>query len=143
MDSVEAKDVVAYEAEFLEHLRANGKSILSEIESTKTLGKDIDDKLTQFHKDFNALIPALERWRQTSGHDHQKMDLADTSLVSRVCGLDMALDIASKQTSLIAQIDYYLDLSTEGSQQFVVTLPLCQDGRLSCNDRVQTTQAWS
>jgi F-type H+-transporting ATPase subunit alpha len=58
LDSVEAKDVVAYEAEFLEHLRANGKSILSEIESTKTLGKDIDDKLTQFHKDFNATFLA-------------------------------------------------------------------------------------
>merc|ERR1711907_916286 len=58
LDSVEAKDVVAYEAEFLEHLRANGKSILSEIESTKTLGKDIDDKLTQFHKDFNAAFLA-------------------------------------------------------------------------------------
>merc|ERR1712188_206018 len=53
LDSVEAKDVVAYEAEFLEHLRANGKSILSEIESTETLGKDIDDKLTQFHQSFN------------------------------------------------------------------------------------------
>merc|ERR1711907_586337 len=58
LDKVEAKDVVSYEAEFLEHLRANGKIILSEIESTKTLGKDIDDKLTQFHKDFNAAFLA-------------------------------------------------------------------------------------
>merc|ERR1711981_191312 len=54
LDNIDAKDVTTYEAAFVDHVRTAGKDILAEIESTKTLGKDTDDKLTQFHKDFNA-----------------------------------------------------------------------------------------
>merc|ERR1712054_447026 len=53
LDSVEAKDVVAYEAEFLTHLRTSGQSLLAEIEANKTINKDTEAKLNDFHQSFN------------------------------------------------------------------------------------------
>merc|ERR1712054_491747 len=58
LDKVDAKQVVAYEAEFLTHLRTSGQSLLAEIEANKTINKDTEAKLTQFHKDFNAAFLA-------------------------------------------------------------------------------------
>merc|ERR1712232_551581 len=49
----DAKQVVAYEAEFLKHLRTSGQSLLAEIEANKTINKDTEAKLNDFHQSFN------------------------------------------------------------------------------------------
>merc|ERR1712139_67022 len=53
LDKVEAKQVVAYEAEFLTHLRTSGQSLLAEIEANKTINKDTEAKLNDFHQGFS------------------------------------------------------------------------------------------
>merc|ERR1711939_355820 len=53
LDKVDAKQVVAYEAEFLTHLRTSGQSLLTEIEANKTINKDTEAKLNDFHQSFN------------------------------------------------------------------------------------------
>merc|ERR1711939_282228 len=53
LDKVDAKQVVAYEAEFLTHLRTSGQSLLAEIEANKTINKDTEAKLNDFHQSFN------------------------------------------------------------------------------------------
>ena len=62
---------------------------------------------------FLDLVPQMARWRLTEGHDHLKMDLTDTSLVSRVCNSDGSLSIAGNQMSIIDQIKSYLKLEPE------------------------------
>lgn len=53
LDKVEAKEVVAYEAELLTHLRTSGQSLLAEIEANKTINKDTEAKLNDFHQGFS------------------------------------------------------------------------------------------
>jgi F-type H+-transporting ATPase subunit alpha len=53
LDKVEAKQVVAYEAELLTHLRTSGQSLLAEIEANKTINKDTEAKLNDFHQGFS------------------------------------------------------------------------------------------
>merc|ERR1711934_1185028 len=52
LDKVEAKQVVAYEAEFLTHLRTSGQSLLAEIEANKTINDQADEQLKSIIKNF-------------------------------------------------------------------------------------------
>ncbi|CAE7262317.1 NLRC3 [Symbiodinium pilosum] len=52
-------------------------------------------------------------WRTSVAHDYKYMDLAETSLVTRVCSGDGALILSTTQASLVEQINMYLRLSTD------------------------------
>lgn len=51
-------------------------------------------------------------WRQSVAHDHTYMDLAQTSLTSRVCNNDGSLIISTDQAALLNQINKFLGLDT-------------------------------
>ncbi|CAJ1398520.1 unnamed protein product [Effrenium voratum] len=61
---------------------------------------------------FVAEIQAAQAWRQKVAHDYKHMDLAMTSLVSRVCNQDNGLIVSTNQASLISQINSFLGLGT-------------------------------
>ncbi|CAE7194374.1 NLRC3 [Symbiodinium natans] len=52
-------------------------------------------------------------WRTSVAHDYKYMDLAETSLVTRVCNGDGALILSTKQASLVEQINMYLKMDTD------------------------------
>ena len=54
-------------------------------------------------------IQQMKRWRVTTGHDVAQMDMAGTSLVSRVCGQDSTLSVATIQVAIIEEIRRYLN----------------------------------
>lgn len=57
-----------------------------------------------------------ETWRRQVAHDYKHMDLAQTSLVSRVCNQADGLIVSNEQANLIGRINAYLGLS--GSVDF-------------------------
>ena len=59
---------------------------------------------------LTAEIGPAQRWRMGAAHDHKHLDLADTSLVSRVCNGDSSLIMSNKQADLIGQVNAYLGL---------------------------------
>ncbi|CAE7245685.1 unnamed protein product [Symbiodinium natans] len=59
---------------------------------------------------LTAEIGPAQRWRMGAAHDHKHVDLADTSLVSRVCNGDSSLIMSNKQADLIGQVNAYLGL---------------------------------
>ncbi|CAE7330147.1 unnamed protein product [Symbiodinium sp. CCMP2592] len=59
---------------------------------------------------FEAKVGAAEVWRTSVAHDFKHLDLADTSLVSRVCMGDEALILSTTQAALIDQINSFLGL---------------------------------
>ena len=59
---------------------------------------------------LTAEIGPAQRWRMGAAHDHKHVDLADTSLVSRVCSGDSSLIMSNKQADLIGQVNAYLGL---------------------------------
>ena len=46
---------------------------------------------------FSTHITSAERWRAGVAHDYRHMDLAETSLVSRVCNKDESLIVSTRQ----------------------------------------------
>lgn len=55
-------------------------------------------------------IETARTWRRSVAHDHTYMDLAKTSLTSRVCKNDGSLIISTDQAALIQQINSFLGL---------------------------------
>merc|ERR1719326_1200346 len=52
LDDVAVKDVQDFEQKFVAELRGPGKAILEEMETSKALSSDLEDKLDKFYKDF-------------------------------------------------------------------------------------------
>ena len=59
---------------------------------------------------FETKLRGAEIWRTSVAHDFKHLDLADTSLVSRVCLGDEALILSTTQATLIDQINGFLGL---------------------------------
>ena len=59
---------------------------------------------------FETKVGAAEVWRTSVAHDFKHLDLADTSLVSRVCMGDEALILSTTQATLNDQIKGFLGL---------------------------------
>ena len=57
-------------------------------------------------------VHTARTWRQSVAHDHTYMDLAQTSLTSRVCNNDGSLIISTDQAALLNQINKFLGLDT-------------------------------
>lgn len=65
---------------------------------------------------FTDHIDNARRWRTSIAHDYTHMDLAKTSLVSRVCSEDGALILSTPQANLIQQINSFLSLGLDQFQ---------------------------
>ena len=63
--------------------------------------------------DFSAQIGFAKQWRNGVAHDQKYADLADTSLVTRVCKGDGALILSNRQATLIEHINSYLGLEND------------------------------
>ena len=79
---------------------------------------------------FETKIASARTWRTSVAHDYKHLDLADTSLVSRVCSGDEALILSTTQATLIDHVNSFLGLSTyefatEGFQPGVLLSMLC------------------
>ena len=57
---------------------------------------------------FDSNIDHAKKWRTSVAHDYKFIDLADTSLVSRVCSGDGALILSTTQANLINHINSFL-----------------------------------
>ncbi|CAE7623310.1 unnamed protein product [Symbiodinium necroappetens] len=57
---------------------------------------------------FSLQIEIATAWRRSVAHDSMHVDLAQTSLISRVCNDDGALILSTDQASLIRQINSFL-----------------------------------
>jgi len=62
---------------------------------------------------FETRVESAKIWRTSVAHDFKYLDLADTSLVSRVCTGDGALILSTTQATLIHQINSFLGLQKE------------------------------
>lgn len=62
---------------------------------------------------FDDEVSAAKSWRRKVAHDYKHMDLARTSLVSRVCNQADGLIVSNDQASLIGQINAFLGLQQE------------------------------
>ncbi|CAK9081683.1 Vacuolar protein sorting-associated protein 11-like, partial [Durusdinium trenchii] len=61
--------------------------------------------------DISEQIDYAQQWRRSVAHDHQNLDLASTSLVTRVCNGDGALIVSTRQATLLEHINSYLGLN--------------------------------
>jgi len=80
--------------------------------------------------DFASQVLDAKRWRTSIAHDHKYLDLAGTSLVSRVCGLDGSLILSTNQANLVGDINSFLGLqvgqfSPDAFQPGVLLCMLC------------------
>ncbi|CAE7632260.1 serS [Symbiodinium sp. CCMP2456] len=78
---------------------------------------------------FSAKLESARSWRR-SAHDHSYMDLAGSSLVSRVCNQDDSLILSNAQAGIIAEINSFLGLGllefeTAGLRPGMVLSTLC------------------
>ncbi|CAK9064167.1 unnamed protein product [Durusdinium trenchii] len=62
---------------------------------------------------FRDKVTHAQDWRTRSAHDYKYLDLADTSLVSRVCAEDDSLLVSSTQAKLIQDINKFLGLQKD------------------------------
>ena len=62
---------------------------------------------------FESQVDSAKVWRTSVAHDHKYMDLADTSLVSRVCSGDGALILSTNQATLVEHINSFLGLEAD------------------------------
>eukprot|EP00435_Cladocopium_sp_Y103_P032323 s977_g8.t1 len=76
---------------------------------------------------FREQIDIAKDWRRSVAHDHKHMDLAQTSLISRVCNNDGKLILSTDQASLLSQINAFLGLESNDFE-----LPWLQPGILLC-----------
>ncbi|CAK9024472.1 Vacuolar protein sorting-associated protein 11-like [Durusdinium trenchii] len=63
--------------------------------------------------DITEQIVFAKQWRRSVAHDHQNLDLASTSLASRVCNGDGALIVSTRQATLLENIDSYMGLAID------------------------------
>ena len=56
---------------------------------------------------FVSLVVREHRWRDGIAHDYKYMDLAQTSLATRVCSADGALILSTVQATLVNQINSF------------------------------------
>ncbi|CAK9051514.1 Vacuolar protein sorting-associated protein 11-like [Durusdinium trenchii] len=63
--------------------------------------------------DIAEQIDFAKQWRISVAHDHQNLDLASTSLASRVCNGDGALIVSTRQATLLEHIDSYMGLAVD------------------------------
>eukprot|EP00439_Symbiodinium_sp_Y106_P026093 s1473_g3.t1 len=68
-------------------------------------------------EDFETQKHNAQIWRTSVAHDYKYMDLAETSLVTRVCSGDGALILSTIQATLIEQINNYLRLGIDQFEQ--------------------------
>ena len=80
-------------------------------------------------EDFSEEAHNAQVWRTSVAHDYKYMDLAQTSLVSRVCSGDGALILSTVQATLVRQINSYLGIP-RGTKDFEA--PTFQPGLLLC-----------
>ncbi|CAE7530198.1 unnamed protein product [Symbiodinium microadriaticum] len=59
---------------------------------------------------FDENVDSARIWRRSVAHDDAYVDLAGTSLVSRVCALDGALILSNRQADLMKQINAFLGI---------------------------------
>lgn len=64
---------------------------------------------------FSDKVAHAEIWRTRSAHDFKHLDLADTSLVTRVCAEDDSLLVSSNQAKLISDINKFLGFEQKHS----------------------------
>eukprot|EP00434_Breviolum_minutum_P042850 symbB.v1.2.038158.t1/scaffold5850.1/size23116/2 len=64
---------------------------------------------------FSDKVAHAEIWRTRSAHDFKHLDLADTSLVTRVCAEDDSLLVSSNQAKLISDINKFLGFEQKAS----------------------------
>ncbi|CAE7375495.1 unnamed protein product [Symbiodinium sp. CCMP2592] len=76
---------------------------------------------------FDAQMESAKTWRTSVAHDHKHMDLADRSLVSRVCAGDESLILSTNQATLVEHINSFLGLSELDFEP-----PFFQPGVLLC-----------
>ncbi|CAE7790008.1 unnamed protein product [Symbiodinium sp. CCMP2456] len=76
---------------------------------------------------FDAQMDSAKTWRTSVAHDHKHMDLADRSLVSRVCAGDESLILSTNQATLVEHINSFLGLSELDFEP-----PFFQPGVLLC-----------
>ncbi|OLQ04216.1 Eukaryotic translation initiation factor isoform 4G-2 [Symbiodinium microadriaticum] len=76
---------------------------------------------------FETNLQSAKTWRTSIAHDSRYLDLAGTSLVSRVCAGDGSLILSTVQATLVQQINDFLGLQTGGFE-----FNLFQPGTLLC-----------
>jgi len=76
---------------------------------------------------FSDQVIHAQVWRTRSAHDYKHLDLADTSLVTRVCGEDNSLLVSSNQAKLISDINKFL-----GLQKHSFDMPFYRPGVQLC-----------
>ena len=76
---------------------------------------------------FDTQVQGAKDWRTSVAHDSRYLDVAGTSLVSRVCAGDESLILSTVQATLIEHINNFL-----GLQPTEFTLNFWQPGTLLC-----------
>ena len=81
-------------------------------------------------KPLTLEIEVAKRWRAGTAHDFKHLDIAETSLVSRVCNGDGSLIMSTQQAAFISQLNTYLgmqasELAPEGICPGSVLCVLC------------------
>ena len=72
-------------------------------------------------------VESAKVWRTSVAHDYKYLDLARTSLVSRVCSGDGALILSTIQATLVQHINSFLGLHETEFER-----PTLQPGVLLC-----------
>ncbi|CAE7359095.1 unnamed protein product [Symbiodinium pilosum] len=78
-------------------------------------------------EDFGTKIDSAREWRTSIAHDYKYMDLAGTSLVTRVCNGDGSVILSTVQATLVEHVNSFLGME---KKQF--DLPVFQPGVLLC-----------
>ncbi|CAE7298639.1 unnamed protein product [Symbiodinium necroappetens] len=77
--------------------------------------------------EFESKIQSAQSWRTSVAHDERYMDLAGTSLVTRVCNGDGSVILSTVQATLVEHVNSFL-----GMEKDEFTLPAFRPGILLC-----------
>ncbi|CAE6955641.1 unnamed protein product [Symbiodinium sp. CCMP2456] len=77
--------------------------------------------------EFENKIQSAQMWRTSVAHDERYMDLAGTSLVTRVCNGDGSVILSTVQATLVEHVNSFL-----GMEKDEFTLPAFRPGILLC-----------
>ncbi|CAE7207514.1 unnamed protein product, partial [Symbiodinium microadriaticum] len=77
--------------------------------------------------EFESKIQSAQLWRTSVAHDERYMDLAGTSLVTRVCNGDGSVILSTVQATLVEHVNSFL-----GMEKDEFTLPAFRPGILLC-----------
>eukprot|EP00439_Symbiodinium_sp_Y106_P087473 s2_g58.t1 len=78
-------------------------------------------------EEFESKIQSAKAWRTSVAHDERYMDLAGTSLVTRVCKGDGSVILSTVQATLVEHVNSFLGMEKDGFD-----LPAFQPGILLC-----------